>query len=396
MLTPMSVDELLARARHVSSPVYERLASYQDILAHPKVKAAVKAEAAVEGLILEFHQAPDPSAADDLAARVLGALDLVKKSDRDPIGRLVYAALRYFDAHDLREPAVVIFLRYLDFQPLKTAWAEEAVRRIPRFLDDPRVLERVGAAAKLPSKLAASQPAVTASLRPRARWMSRSPYGADHPLTPRVGGTPSLPADRPWPRDAEGRPMHFVAQLRFDLYRWCGWPDRGMVLLFASDAALRNSTPAPALRDDCAAVYVADVEVPLTDPAAVAAEIAAAFGGPIVGNPGPFHDHIGLQPISGDDYRFSALVPKASAGDRAKWTAKQFNLPVHNSIGGYPKFARGQDPRTPDDEREADALLVQIDSDPAFGLRWPHQLIQFVLPAADLIRADFSRVRLIA
>jgi hypothetical protein len=157
-------------------------------------------------------------------------------------------------------------------------------------------------------------------------------------------------------------------------------------MFFVSDEAAR------CLRGECRVLHSSGIHNVGSKP--VQAEVEKLFGGHLVTTPGTFHLHSALQPMSGCDYRFDQVAPGTDAKTKKKWTDKHSPLPVKNQVGGYPYFTQDEDQRRATDDPETDVLLLQIDSDPQFGLSWgDNGIVQFFVPAADLAKGDFTRVR---
>lgn len=82
----------------------------------------------------------------------------------------------------------------------------------------------------------------------------RSPYGGWDGATSWLGGAPHAPADLVWPRSAQGKPLHFHAQIDLSALapepvtgaRPPGLPPDGALLVFASDASFAAIVLSPA------------------------------------------------------------------------------------------------------------------------------------------------------
>ncbi len=378
----MNIEDTLAKAGETSRPSAERAALYRSVMEHAKAKKAIRADAGVKGLVLEFELARE-SEGDDLIPRTLEVLGLLKKKDRDAAWKLCYPAFPYVERLGLRDDAVALFLKFTDFAITKSSIPGDAVARVPSFLDDPRLQALL--APKPPKKLLPHKEALERTLLPRRCFSGRSSH-TPSPQANVLGGEPGLSTGMEWPRDSKGQPMHFLARLQLDNFRFPGWPREGRLLFFVSDEAAR------CLRGECRVLHSGGIHN--VDSKPVQAEVEKLFGGPLVKTPGTFHLHSYLQPMSGCDYRFDQVAPGIDAKTKKKWTDKHSPLPVKNQVGGYPYFTQDEDQRRATDDPETDVLLLQIDSDPQFGLSWgDNGIVQFFVPASDLAKGDFTRVR---
>ncbi|MFT5357803.1 MAG: hypothetical protein ACI9KE_005040, partial [Polyangiales bacterium] len=86
-------------------------------------------------------------------------------------------------------------------------------------------------------------------------------------------------------------------------------------------------------------------------------------------------------------------APGFSPRAKLSWHKKSFYTPSLSQLGGYPYFTQ-EDTRRPTDVPNTDVMLLQLDSDPAFGMQWgDNGLVHFFISSADLEVGDFSRVR---
>ncbi|MFG5380995.1 YwqG family protein [Yoonia sp. R2-816] len=72
-----------------------------------------------------------------------------------------------------------------------------------------------------------------------ALTMAKGPVADDAHSS--IGGRPSLPADAPWPQDANGKPMIFLAQINYaDMPPLDGYPAQGVLSFFVMDDNLNG------------------------------------------------------------------------------------------------------------------------------------------------------------
>ena len=245
-------------------------------------------------------------------------------------------------------------------------------------------------ATNLPPTLAALAGPVARSWRPAARLVRHPAAGEPgQPWQSQVGGLPYWPLAEAYPNTNTDQPLGFVLQLNFAEQRPLpGWPARGLLQLFINPF-------------DCARARF--YPEPLTDPAALVDaenyQLLLQHGFParppaVVGRPGC----LALVPAqvlpSSTDWHYAHYFgpPTGPLGAALREYARPHQLREGCWLGGYGYFPQG-DPRAADPALQSWELLLELSSDPAFGLQWGDcQELCVFGPATALARGDFSNL----
>ncbi len=231
----------------------------------------------------------------------------------------------------------------------------------------------------------------------------------DDALVSKLGGAPYWRADEELPRDAEGKPLVFLAQINFaEVPAIPGYPREGMLRLFIADNATHGNeydTPIDDERRPAKATGFRALFVP-----APLEEDASRLTG-VVPSPTDYMPHTPSQParmrfalgeeeISIGDAQFIKRIGvdplevieqhAARIGvDESTLGSKLFESGAGHKLGGYPYFTQ-TDPRG---EETRLRLFLQLDTDDDHGLMWGDcGVANFFIATEDLARADFSRL----
>lgn len=278
------------------------------------------------------------------------------------------------------------------------AGATPAERRAAAWLEigleaDDRRIE-----ARWPEVLAAFQlgrhvDAVVAAMMP-AVALRIMPEGADAVVgASRVGGAPDLPADLPWPRDAEGAPLSFLAQVR--LADLAGMPDAAFLpedgllsFFYGKDGIWKLDGPPgtwQALHLPAAASLVRRApDVPRGVVAFSPRPLEAKALWTLVPAETPAWEALEAG-LSRTALRHVEKFRKALPGLQA--------APGLLRLLGHPTLI--QEDRWYVDRFDPERPLLQAGSDPhRTGMMWGDMgIIRYMIRGSDLARRDFSRLR---
>lgn len=174
-------------------------------------------------------------------------------------------------------------------------------------------------------------------------------------------GLPFLPVDVPYPLDAQGRPMLLLAQINFaETPALDPFPEQGILQLFVSATdwydmqdyqILFHPSPEVALQTDFGFLPAGYFEEsPIYVEHALSFEKATEYGGAA--------DSRFDMAFDGKDYHdFQETLPKEQQEE-----LDQYCFNAGHRIGGYAFFIQS-DPREDSAEKQADILLLQIDTD---------------------------------
>ncbi|XP_045463864.1 uncharacterized protein YwqG-like [Harmonia axyridis] len=204
----------------------------------------------------------------------------------------------------------------------------------------------------------------------------------------KVGGSPYLPLNEPYPLNSEGEPLLFLAQVNFaELPRIEDFPEKGILEFYidGQDDVMGLDNEDGGYK----VVYFEDIE---EDESKLRREFEKLTF-PI----GPFEEEVcyGMefsledQYMSISDYRFENI---ANFGDDYDMYDDYNALyPAHrHRLWGYPYFTQ-RDPRTSENEFKDYELLFQLDSDE--NIIWGDLgIAAFFIKPDDLKKLDFTNV----
>lgn len=235
--------------------------------------------------------------------------------------------------------------------------------------------------------------AIRQSLRPTG-LLSPHPEdtGADDPRHSRMGGMPYWPALATSPLTADNRPLPFLLQLNFAEWRHVPpFPPEGLLQLFVlpHEGVEGRYYTAAMLGETTALLDGADYD------------LLMRYGHP---RAGPVVSRVGAParlavtwveaPPAPTDWHFSRLLPgDLLATQAARDAYRRLSEPATGShLGGYGHFPQG-DPRAEATDPGGWTLLLELPSDPRFGLMWgdSQELCVFIRTDA-LSRLDFSNL----
>lgn len=219
------------------------------------------------------------------------------------------------------------------------------------------------------------------------------------PWESKVGGTPYLPKNTPWPCAPDGRELFFLAQLNFsEMPLLKPFPERGLVQFFICDDDLYGMDFDDGENQDTFRV--------LFHPDVVEDESILQVGLPMMRDYDDLLPHhpdesyalsfsldSGVAPIA--DYRFYQQFGDEffrQFGEQEWDVMEAYEKAVRavgHRIGGYAYFTQ-DDPRRADDPM---LLLFQLDSDETMDLMWGDMGVgHFFIRENDLAARDFTRV----
>ncbi|GIO30055.1 MULTISPECIES: YwqG family protein [Paenibacillus] len=202
----------------------------------------------------------------------------------------------------------------------------------------------------------------------------------------KVGGTPWLPPQSPWPRDEDGNDYLFIAQINWaQLPRLEGFPARGLTSFFVK-------------QDDTFGLFDQSYRILHVEEAAELEDIDPYrpedpdLYSPVLGGPYKLTGNLEKQYIPPVDRGSGTLDLPVFDRDKTAYS-KYWDLADSSGsrIGGYPYFAQ-EDPR-PEGDWE---LLLQLDiegDDKQYYVSWGDSGVgNFFIRREDLKRLDFSNV----
>lgn len=242
----------------------------------------------------------------------------------------------------------------------------------------------------------------------------------DTPVPPEpvssIGGMPSLPPNEGWPVDPNGRPMRFLAQVRFDqMPALPDFPGTGLMSFFVGAGSLhglgwRKDTPkAFAVRyfeDTTGLERIAPPKKPSGSD--MFGKRLRAEGAPLEGRA------VALYP-NDPNLEFERVLEELGPslpgdGDPGGFTAKELEQLVVEALmdeaeangsapiylGGYPRFCQSEI-RSPDDSPAMAEVLLQMGYFPDAGRDWQVQWgdsgeASFLAAKEDLLGRRFDRV----
>lgn len=218
------------------------------------------------------------------------------------------------------------------------------------------------------------------------------------PWTSKVGGLPYWPQTQEWPRNPEGAPLYFLAQINFaEMPALSPFPTKGIVQFFIND-------------DDLYGMDFDDGEVQDTFRVVFHPEPRHSLEGLLTRTPTQAeYELLPHHPETSYPLTFSLAEEVAPATDayfstvfgagffaqfgEQEWSVyEDFGKKVRSDghkIGGYAYFTQ-DDPRLPEDPM---LLLFQLDSDEGMDLMWGDMGVgHFFIRETDLLNGDFSKV----
>ncbi len=219
------------------------------------------------------------------------------------------------------------------------------------------------------------------------------------PWNSKVGGAPYLPKGIPFPVNAEGVQLFFMAQVNFaEMPPLEGFPLKGILQFFIFDDGLYGlDFDEPEAQHNFRVLYYAD---PVTDSDALITDFSflRSYGDDMPFKAGSewamrFQPDTGLMPES--DFRFDDIFGEdffARFGTD-EWSIAEAYGKISDAaghrVGGYAEFTQ-EDPRQPEDLME---LLFQLDTDSKHGILWGDMgVANFFIRPEDLAQLNFSRV----
>jgi uncharacterized protein YwqG len=251
----------------------------------------------------------------------------------------------------------------------------------------------------LPTALEKYSKKIAATLRPFVRIHLQQ---AENILlwNSKVGGNPYLPKGIPFPVNAEGVQLFFLAQINFaEMPALEGFPTKGILQFFIFDDDLYGlDFDEPEAQHNFRLLFYADPETD-SDTLITDFSFLRSYDDDMPFQPGSewavqFQLETGLMPES--DFRFDGIFGEdffarfgAEEWSLAEAYGKVSDAAGHH-IGGYAEFTQ-EDPRLPEDPME---LLFQLDTDSKNGIRWGDMgVANFFIRPDDLAQLNFSRVR---
>ncbi|MFN0213747.1 MAG: YwqG family protein [Saprospiraceae bacterium] len=219
------------------------------------------------------------------------------------------------------------------------------------------------------------------------------------PWESKVGGMPYMPKNLDWPRNTEGAPLFFLAQINFaETPSLAPFPSKGVLQFFIHDDDLYGMDfDKPENQDNFRVLFHPEV---LEDESVLQSKLPTdtwdesllphhpdesyplTFG--LAEEVAPITDYQFYQHFGNDFFRQFG----EKEWDLMSELEKSVRAQGHK-IGGYAYFTQ-DDPRRPEDPM---LLLLQLDSDEGMDLMWGDMGVgHFFIREKDLANGDFSRV----
>lgn len=250
----------------------------------------------------------------------------------------------------------------------------------------------------LPAALEKYSKKILATQRPYVRIHLEQPDNL-LPWNSKVGGTPYLPKGIPFPVNAEGVQLFFMAQINFaEMPALEGFPNKGILQFFIfDDGSYGLDFDEPEAQHNFRILFYSD---PVTDSDALITDFSflRSYYVDMLFQPGSewamhFQPDTGIMPES--DFRFDDIFGEDFF---ARFGAEEWNIAdaytkladaAGHRVGGYAEFTQ-EDPRQPEDPME---LLFQLDTDSKHKIRWGDMgVANFFIRPDDLAHLNFSRV----
>lgn len=249
----------------------------------------------------------------------------------------------------------------------------------------------------LPPELEPHRAKFLASVRPFLKILPQ-PAGETSWWQSKIGGNPYLPVGTDFPKNAEGKPLFFLAQINFaETPRLENFPEKGILQFYVSDGDLFGlDLEVPDLQDGFRVLFFEEIETDearlQTDfswlPAYEDLPVEPGFSFPL-----KFEERQEVAPLS--DYRVVDFIGSsffAQFGER-QWELMEAYGEAANAgghkLGGYAFFTQN-DPRYELGDME---LLFQMDSDEKIQCSWGDMgVANFFIEKGDLLRRDFTKV----
>jgi len=247
----------------------------------------------------------------------------------------------------------------------------------------------------LPKNLQPYESQIRESVKPFI-CITAQPDGEPGLLQSKFGGQPYWPKTQDYPKDAEGNPLHLLAQINWaEVPPIAGFPNKGLLQFYGADDDMYGLN-----LDDLAdqtnfrVVYFAeyDESTALTDFSFLDTPkdfpLTQAFA---------LHFEEKQAPVAPEDIAFEQVFessPYEFFGQFDEEVKKEYvtlSEPKGHKIGGYAHFTQ-EDPRFWEAAYEDYLLLLQIDSE-GEGINWGDRgIANFFIKPDDLQALDFSKV----
>ncbi len=249
----------------------------------------------------------------------------------------------------------------------------------------------------LPPELEPHREKILSSVRPFLKILPQA-AGETTWQQSKIGGNPYLPLGVDFPKNNEGKPLYFLAQINFaETPRLEDFPEKGILQFYINDGDLFGlNLEEPDLQDGFWVLFFEEVEADearlqtdfswLPDYEDLPVEPGISF-------PLNFEEKREAVPLSDHrvvDYLGSSFF--AQFGERQWEVMEAYGEAVNaggHKIGGYAFFTQ-HDPRYELGDME---LLFQLDTDEKIHCLWGDMgVANFFIGKEDLMRRDFSKV----
>lgn len=214
------------------------------------------------------------------------------------------------------------------------------------------------------------------------------------PSGSKIGGLPYLPKTIDYPKNAEGRPLQFLAQINCsELPNHPPFPTKGLLQFYIGDDELFGlNFDDFQLQDTFRVIYIADIEA---DEAILEDfDFLPKFERtPLSKGEFSMSFELSESPATISDKRFALQLGDdffEQFGDNYHDILEEYNEAynaIGHKMGGYAHFTQ-EDPRTDDA-----ILLFQLDSDADANILWGDMGVgNFFISKTDLEQLDFSKV----
>lgn len=254
-------------------------------------------------------------------------------------------------------------------------------------------------AIQVPSVFSAYEQAIQQSVRPFVRITTTSKATASVAQPSKFGGVPYWPKNTPYPTNAEGRPLAFLAQINLaQVPTLPDWPNAGILLFFidSEDDLLGLNFDNRTEQSGFKVSYFPEIQEDKTKLLTKLPTNAPVF----INNKGFMLFEQKEAPISTGDCHFEEMmgesiydfVEKFENPDEAEAQYRELSQAAGHKLGGYPDFVQ-EDPRYESEESAEYILLFQADTDVNIGLMWGDMgVANFFIKPQDLKAANFSDI----